>query len=159
MSNETQTKQLASLPDEAKHLVQDLVLFRPCAYFDKHMDCIRVELRDCSVKEVRISEYLTLHLDNRPDEGQSHYVGITIKGIKHLFTEHNLPLDGIVRITQLLDLAAKTFDESASSTFEIVESAANVNATEAIERIGTFARESELRVDMRANSKELALAA
>jgi hypothetical protein len=32
--------------------------FRPCAFFDDRLDCIRVIARDCSTREDRISDSL-----------------------------------------------------------------------------------------------------
>ena len=31
-------------------------VFRPCAYYDKHLDCIHVQVRDCSFTEIRLNE-------------------------------------------------------------------------------------------------------
>jgi hypothetical protein len=58
------------LEDEEKAVSQDdainlpdglkIAEFRPIAYFDRNMDCIRVLTHDCSVTEHRISEYFTV---------------------------------------------------------------------------------------------------
>ena len=76
--------------------------FEPLAYYDKHMDCIRVIVRDCSITEHRINEMFTLMEDNHPTQGQHRYVGFTIKGIRHLFDQLNLPLDGVLRVSDIL---------------------------------------------------------
>lgn len=124
-------------------------MFNPCAYYDKHMDCIRIELRDCSVKEVRMNEILTIHLDNAPDVTQPPLVGLTIKGVKHLFTEHNLPLAGIVEITEILNKIASAIEAAIQSEHE------KRMASQAIDGIRLFARTTELKVDL----SKLALAA
>jgi hypothetical protein len=81
--------------------------FRPLAYYDKHMDCIRIELRDCSFCEKRLNESLTLLEDNYPNSGQVASAGLVIKGVKHLFKALDLPLEGIVLVTMLIDRIIK----------------------------------------------------
>jgi hypothetical protein len=46
--------------------VGPLRAFMPVAYFDSHAGCIRIELRDCSFTEERISQPVTLLKDNHP---------------------------------------------------------------------------------------------
>jgi len=46
--------------------VGPLRAFMPVAYFDSHAGCIRIELRDCSFTEERISHPMTLLEDNHP---------------------------------------------------------------------------------------------
>ena len=75
------------------------------------MDCIRVELRDCSLTETRVDEYLTILYDNNPEDGQSPSAGLMIKGIKHLFNEWRLPLEGILRVTDIFDKMAKKYPQ------------------------------------------------
>jgi len=77
--------------------------FKPIAYYDKHMDCIRVELRDCSVTEVRIDPTLTLLRDNDPSAAQHPMSGVMIKGIKHLFKSWGLQLEGIHLVTDIVN--------------------------------------------------------
>lgn len=77
-------------------------VFTPCAYYDKHMDCIRVQIRDCSVTEQRVDELFTVLKDNYRKEGQSLYVGFTIKGVNHLFSQLSIPLEGVVRVADVL---------------------------------------------------------
>lgn len=81
---------------------------RPVAYYDKHMDCIRIELRDCSLTEVRVNKMLTLLHDNHPSEHQTHLAGIMIKGVKHLFNEWGLPLEGVLMVTTIIDRLLQT---------------------------------------------------
>jgi hypothetical protein len=71
-----------SLPREI-----EVGVFRPVAYFDKHMDCIRVLTHDRSVTEHRINEFYTLYETNFPGPFDPKYVGFTIKGIRSLFSE------------------------------------------------------------------------
>lgn len=78
--------------------------FRPFAYYDKQMDCIRVVTHDRSVTEHRINEWFTVHECNRPaDNFDPPYVGFTIKGVRYLFSEVGLPLDGVYRLAELID--------------------------------------------------------
>jgi len=79
-----------------------LAEFKPIAYYDKHLDCIRVIVRDCSITEHRIDDVFTVMEDNRPQQGQQKYVGFTIKGVCHLFDYLGIPLDGVHRVTDIL---------------------------------------------------------
>src|ERR1700674_4589068 len=81
----------------------NLTEFRPYAMFDDRLDCIRVFTRDCSVKEIRINERITLFEDNFPT-GEYKYVGFAIKGAKHLCKECGFDLSIPVRITAILDV-------------------------------------------------------
>jgi len=83
--------------------------FGPNAYFDKHMDCIFVKLRDCSITEVRVSEYLTFLFDNHPNKNQSNFAGLKIKGIKHIFKTLDIELEGIIAFTDFWDAFAKEY--------------------------------------------------
>ena len=86
--------------------------FRPCAYFDEPLDCIRVIARDCSVTETRVSPRLTVLEDNYADPGAGRelYVGFTIKGAKHFCQEQGIDLTVPVSLSELLD---KMLAESA----------------------------------------------
>jgi len=64
-------------------------------------------LRDCSATEERLGEFFTVLYDNSPEPGQSRVSGITFKGIKHLFTQWEMPLEGVYLVADLLDRAVK----------------------------------------------------
>lgn len=81
--------------------------FHPVAYYDKHMDCIRVITRDVSVTESRISREVTLLEANHRGEFDSLYVGFVLKGISHLFDSLSLPLQGAYTLAQILDTMIK----------------------------------------------------
>lgn len=92
---------------------QGLRGFKPVAYYDFHMDCIRIELRDSSFSEERMNEVITLLEDNYPLPNRQATAGIMVKGVKHFFTEVGLPLEGIVRVTNILDELVKKYPEFA----------------------------------------------
>lgn len=77
--------------------------FRPCAFFDAPLDCIRVFTRDCSVTEERVNDWLTVFVDNYPRPAVSKFVGFSIKGVKHFCQEYGLRPVGPIRISALLD--------------------------------------------------------
>jgi len=85
--------------------------FQPSAHYDRHMDCIRIILRDCSMCERRLNGVLTIIEDNYPNSNQSSFAGLTIKGIKHLFSELGIPVGGVVHLTAVLDEIAKKYPE------------------------------------------------
>ena len=92
--------------------------FRPCAFFDDRLDCIRVIARDCSVLETRINPTLTVLEDNYYEEnGKKQYVGFTIKGARHFCAEHGFDLHGPIDISELLDAILKAFPSVAVELF------------------------------------------
>src|SRR5580692_12670005 len=77
--------------------------FRPCAFFDERLDCIRVVARDCSVLEERINSRVTVLLDNYyPGPGRKKYVGFTIKDAKHFCKEHGWDPTKAIKMTTLV---------------------------------------------------------
>ncbi|ODB94974.1 hypothetical protein A3194_20130 [Candidatus Thiodiazotropha endoloripes] len=115
----------------------EMAAFSPVAYFDKHMDCIRVIVRDCSVTEHRIDEMFTLMEDNHPNRFGHRYVGFTIKGVRHLFDELDLPLGRVYKIADILHEIVKKWP---TSTIAIVSDVILDSADES----------SDLAVDMAA---------
>lgn len=92
--------------------------FRPCAFFDERLDCIRVITRDCSVLEERISPRVTVLLDNYfPSRGDKQYVGFTIKGARHFCLQHQLPIGSPIKLTALLDALTKSSPEVVVQLF------------------------------------------
>ena len=91
-----------NLPDGVK-----IAEFRPIAYFDKNMDCIRVLTRDCSVTEHRISEFFTVLESNYRTNIGPKYVGFTIKGVKQLFHDAGIPFDGTHKLVDIIDKLVK----------------------------------------------------
>lgn len=79
-----------------------LAEFTPVAYYDKHMDCIRVLVVNRSVSEHRIDETFTVFECNHRGPLDPEYAGFSIKGIRHLFNEIDLPLEGVYRLTDLI---------------------------------------------------------
>ncbi len=92
--------------------------FRPCAYFDDRLDCIRVIARDCSVLETRINPTLTVLEDNYYKEsGKKQYVGFTLKGARHFCQEHHIDLSMPIDISYLLDTILAAFPGLAVEFF------------------------------------------
>ena len=87
--------------------------FRPCAWFDERLDCIRVVARDCSVLETRLSDRLTILEDNYYHEpGRANLVvGFTIKGARYFCNENGLSLSTSIKMTALLDAILANFPE------------------------------------------------
>jgi hypothetical protein len=86
--------------------------FRPCAYFDDRLDCIRVVARDCSVYEERINGRVTVLMDNYfPGPGRRQYVGFTIKGARHFCKEHGWDLATSIKTTELIDALVNSCPE------------------------------------------------
>jgi hypothetical protein len=83
--------------------VERLKPFKPTAYYDSHMDCIRIELRDSSFTEVRLNEHVTFLEDNYPGENRTAVAGLMLKDVKHFFATKGLSMDGIVYVTKILN--------------------------------------------------------
>src|ERR1700738_3834966 len=79
-----------------------LTAFVPVAYYDKHMDCIRVLVLNRSVTEHRIDSMFTVFECNHRGPVDPEYVGFSIKGVRHLFSEIGVPLEGVYRLTDLI---------------------------------------------------------
>ncbi len=94
----TTTESAFVFPDGLK-----LGAFKPVAYYDKHMDCIRVMTHDRSVTEHRINRFFTVHECNHRGSHDPEYVGFTIKGVRHMFDKIGLPLDGVYKLAEVID--------------------------------------------------------
>lgn len=103
--------------DQANDLVGlEIGDFQPCAYFDKHMDCIRVFTHDRSITEIRMDEVVTLHMNNaRQGDMDPDYVGFTIKGVNHLFNLVGLEQAGVIRLAHIIDKLVKFRPNSSVS--------------------------------------------
>ena len=77
--------------------------FVPVAYFDQHMDCIRVHTHDRSITEHRIDKFFTVHECNHRTPLDPEYVGFTIKGVRSLLAEIGLPLDRVYKLADVID--------------------------------------------------------
>jgi hypothetical protein len=110
-------------PDDVEALVKDAFPpnsggFRPCAFLDDRLDCIRVIARDCSVCEERVTDRLTVLVDNYPHPPErKKYVGFTIKGARHFCQEHGLRLGTSLKMTELLDAVLASSPEPAVMFF------------------------------------------
>ena len=88
--------------------------FRPFAYYDKHMDCIRVQLVDCSFKEKRLNRFLTVLKANHTADERS--VGLNIKGVRFLFNSLGLSHTGVYKITDLIDGLLRLYPDANVET-------------------------------------------
>lgn len=88
--------------------------FRPCAFYDDRLDCIRVVTRDCSVVEERLNDRITVLVDAyHPREGKPddfEYVGFTIKGARLFCRQHGFSTRTI-KMTSLLDALLKEYPD------------------------------------------------
>src|SRR5271155_2443417 len=96
-------------------MAEHLKDFRPIAFFDKDLDCIRVKLQDCRAVEVRLNRFLTV-LTTYDDRGTPLNVGFTIKGIAHLFKQLGLQRDGIFKIVDILNRLLEKYPDHAVKT-------------------------------------------
>ena len=80
--------------------------FRPFAYYDKHLDAIRVQIVDGSICEERLDPILTIC---RANEWNDEVVGFAIKGVSHLLDGLGIKPSGAIQLTKLLDALVKTY--------------------------------------------------
>ena len=83
--------------------------FQPLAYYDKHLDCIRVQIKDCSFTEHRLSKIFTIWQENHVDTEE--YIGFTIKGIGHLFKELGLPKSGVIKLSEIINAIVQEYPD------------------------------------------------
>ena len=100
-------KNTQDIQELRKMVVEEMRPFSPIAYYDENMDLIRVKLRDCSVLESRVNGWLTILRDNHPKPDQSPCMGLTIKGVKHLFDTVGLPKYGVLTVVDVLNTILK----------------------------------------------------
>ncbi len=81
----------------------ELKEFRPVAYYDAHMDCIRVLTHDRSVTEHRLNETFTIYECNHRCGFDPEYVGFSIKGVRHIFADVGLDLKGVYTLTEIIN--------------------------------------------------------
>jgi hypothetical protein len=91
--------------------------FRPCAFFDDRLDCIRVITKDCSVIEERMNDRVTILLDLYSTPGQRKCVGFTLKGAYHLCQQHNWDATRPIQIGQLLNAIITSVPERSVKLF------------------------------------------
>lgn len=79
--------------------------FRPVAYYDDRLDCIRVIVKDCSTTEWRLDETFTLLEDNYPGRESPKWVGFCIKGVAHRLhdTFGNSSRGVAIRLSEIFD--------------------------------------------------------
>jgi hypothetical protein len=94
--------------------------FHPCAYYDKHLDCIRVQIKDCSFTEIRLNEVFTIYRANHTESGE--YMGFSIKGIRHLLEELEFPKakQGPFMLADILNHIIKARPEFANDLISIL---------------------------------------
>jgi hypothetical protein len=86
--------------------------FKPFAFFDPHMDCIRVVTLDRSVTEDRKDDFLTLYKTNHPTHFDSRVCGFCLKGIRHLFDEFEIEAGAELKLADLIDRIVKARPQS-----------------------------------------------
>ena len=97
-------KTLEEIGNRVRDLAAEPAKFRPCAFFDERLDCIRVIARDCSVLEERLNDRITVLVDNyHSRRGGMEYVGFTIKGASHFCRQHQLDTTKSIRLVAILD--------------------------------------------------------
>lgn len=109
---------MSTLPEELKleTLLSKVPQFRPIAYYDKHLDVIRVQIMDCSIWEERFDRIMTIyHMNHHPkQDGLNDIVGFSIKGVRHLLNELGMKDEGAIVITDLLDALVKLYPTTAT---------------------------------------------
>jgi len=98
-------------------VLEGLPPFEPIAYYDKHLDAIRVQTLDCSIWEQRLDRIMTVYRANyhlNPN-GIDDIVGFSIKGVRFLLKELGInENDGPIRLAKLLDAIAKLYPSQST---------------------------------------------
>jgi hypothetical protein len=87
--------------------------FKPCAYYDKHLDCIRVQTKDCSFTEIRLNEVFTIYQANHIESVE--YMGFSIKGVRYLLEKLEFPeaKQGPFILAEIMDAIIKKHPQFA----------------------------------------------
>lgn len=103
-------------------VIKEIPKFKPIAYYDKHLDAIRVQIMDCSIWEERYDSIMTIYHANHhlnPDK-LNDVVGFVIKGVGHLLNEIGLDWkNGPIELANFLDEIFKLYP--TSSTKRVIE--------------------------------------
>ena len=129
--------QLTSNEQKTTELVKEYFSadFKPFAVFDEPLDCIRVVFRDCSSKDVRISDRLTVLEANYPKvPGRSEIVGVTIKGVAHLCETCGIPSDAPWQLAVFLDALVKSAPRDRVVVKHLVEPLVDENQITDVEK-------------------------
>lgn len=115
--------QSVTMRDLFERAAKEMGPFQPIAYYDEHLDLIRVVLRDCSVLETRVNKMFTLLHDNSPQKGQSRCMGFVIKGARHLLDEWGMSDKKAHAVVDLLNkvLALLPAEENDRVTEELAD--------------------------------------
>jgi hypothetical protein len=108
-----------SINDNAASFIRSFegdVEFRPFAYYDKHLDCIRVQVMDCSFKEERKNKFITVLSANHLDE--SKLAGFNIKGVRYIFKQLGLSDAKVYKMTDLIDKLVQFYPDQASRNLQ-----------------------------------------
>lgn len=84
--------------------------FKPFACYDKHLDCIRVQLIDCSFTEERNNRFITTL---RANHMAGEHVGFNIKGVRYLFEQLGLGVTGVHMLTTIIDKMVQIYPDAA----------------------------------------------
>jgi hypothetical protein len=87
--------------------------FKPFAFYDSFMDCIRVMILDRSITEERVDDFLTIYQTNHPTPFDAKHCGFCLKGIRHWFDELGLE-EGAELL--LADLINRIVEKNPQST-------------------------------------------
>jgi hypothetical protein len=107
----------ASLENKTlESVLSGMPTFQPIAYYDKHLDVIRVQVLDCSITEERFDRIMTIYHNNQhpAPNGVNDIVGFAIKGIRHLLHKLGMKSDGAILIADLLDNLVKAYPTLAT---------------------------------------------
>jgi|GEM_PF-3580138 len=92
---------------DLSHFPSGLQKFRPCAFVDERLDCIRVIARDCSVIEERINSRVTVLVDTYSGTTRD-YVGFTIKGARHFCQENGWNINTSLTVSAFLNALVRS---------------------------------------------------
>lgn len=112
-------------------VLEGLPPFEPIAYYDKHLDAIRVQILDCSIWEERLDRIMTVYHANHHlnPNGVDDIVGFSIKGVRYLLRELGINASNRpIQLARLLDAVAKRYP--SKSTKLIVEYYRNLSFSE-----------------------------
>lgn len=104
-------------PEPMTNLLAGVNEFKPFAYYDKHLDAIRVRVINCRYKEYRFDQIITVY-QSTDAKNADEIVGFAIKGVSHLLDELSMGGMTAVKIAAFLDALVKLYPTESTKTVQ-----------------------------------------
>lgn len=81
----------------------NLQKFKPFVYYQKSLDMVKIRIKDCSMTEIWINNYISICKSNHTKKPK--IVGFNIYFVSSLIAKHNITDQNNINILQLIQIA------------------------------------------------------